>query len=496
MSALFNESRSSASVNPLASSTSFWADEEESPWGAPPPSNPAPSTAAADNLTSSNPFASTGGSSSATQAQSTVSAPVFGSSTGFGDDDDDALGNPFGGPTSTGFGSSALDDGPLQSPTANPFAAPKSSTSSSSAGFGSTTGRFGGDERAQQSAAERTPYSDTASIDGSGRAEVNNRGSGAYSAYQQPASPQRAAPTHNGGGFSSYQQSPQSANLYGSNYAYSQPSNSYASPQHPSSAPYPNYNQQPYGTRQDPYSPYNNNHQQHPQHQQQYRQQGPPQHQGPPPAQGQYQRQQQQPPHAGPGAYGGPHPPPHHQQQQQQQYQQHQPPPQQQHQQQQQRAAQQAANPPTPYSPFARVDSLNTRRETLEEMYGVPENFLEVEVKNPITHGFGRKMYTDYEIVTRTNIPAFKVRYSTVRRRYSDFEFFREILERETTRVNIPPLPGKVLTNRFTDEVIEARREGLERFLSIVAGHPLLQTGSKILSAFLQDPAFDKSQWM
>ena len=66
-------------------------------------------------------------------------------------------------------------------------------------------------------------------------------------------------------------------------------------------------------------------------------------------------------------------------------------------------------------------------------------------------------------------------RHSAVRRRYSDFEAFRDILERESTRVNIPPLPGKVFTNRFSDEVIEARREGLERFLTIVAGHPLLQ---------------------
>ena len=75
----------------------------------------------------------------------------------------------------------------------------------------------------------------------------------------------------------------------------------------------------------------------------------------------------------------------------------------------------------------------------------------------------------------QTNIPAFKLRHSLVRRRYSDFEAFRDIRERESTRVNIPPLPGKVFTNRFSDEVIEARREGLERFLTIVAGHPLLQ---------------------
>lgn len=106
--------------------------------------------------------------------------------------------------------------------------------------------------------------------------------------------------------------------------------------------------------------------------------------------------------------------------------------------------------------------------------------------------GYSRKMYTDYEIIcrvswtsqryqeiinastedanmgycaTKTNIPAFKVKQSSVRRRYSEFEYFRDILEQETVRVTIPPLPGKVFTNRFTDEVIEHRREGLERFL-------------------------------
>ncbi|KAI6131608.1 Phox homologous domain-containing protein [Pisolithus croceorrhizus] len=171
-------------------------------------------------------------------------------------------------------------------------------------------------------------------------------------------------------------------------------------------------------------------------------------------------------------------------------------------------------------SPFARSSAfeeprLQGREQTIEEMYSVPEGFLEIEVRNPQTHGYSRKMYTDYEIVCRTNIPAFKLRHSSVRRRYSDFEAFRDILERESTRVNIPPLPGKVFTNRFSEEVIESRREGLERFLSIVAGHPLLQvgyyqgmlvstysppgyqqTGSKVLCAFLQDPGWDKSQWL
>ena len=108
------------------------------------------------------------------------------------------------------------------------------------------------------------------------------------------------------------------------------------------------------------------------------------------------------------------------------------------------------------------------------------------KVRNPQTHGTSRNMYTSYEIVCRTNIPAFKLKHSVVRRRYSDFEYFRDILERESARVSIPPLPGKVFTNRFSDDVIEHRREGLQRFMQIVVGHPLLQTGSKVLASFVQ----------
>ncbi|RPA85130.1 Phox-like protein [Ascobolus immersus RN42] len=135
------------------------------------------------------------------------------------------------------------------------------------------------------------------------------------------------------------------------------------------------------------------------------------------------------------------------------------------------------------------------RPQSFEEIYGPPENFLEVEVRNPQTHGVGRKMFTDYEVICRTNIPAFKLKNSSVRRRYSEFEAFRDILERETSKVTIPPLPGRVFTNRFSDDVIEHRREGLERFLQIVVGHPLLQTGSKVLAAFVQDPNWDKNSW-
>lgn len=132
------------------------------------------------------------------------------------------------------------------------------------------------------------------------------------------------------------------------------------------------------------------------------------------------------------------------------------------------------------------MGTMPARVQTFEEMYGAPENKLEIEVRNPQTYGTSGKMYTSYEISCHTNIPAFKLKDSVVRRRYSDFEKFREILKQESTRVTIPPLPGKVFVNRFSDDVIELRREGLQRFLQIVAGHPLLQTGSKALGSFVQ----------
>ena len=92
-----------------------------------------------------------------------------------------------------------------------------------------------------------------------------------------------------------------------------------------------------------------------------------------------------------------------------------------------------------------------SKSQTLEEAYGEPANFLEIDVGNPQTHGFGRARYTDYEVHVRvctrvarrlmgwlilaqpqTNLPVFKLKDSKVRRRYSDFVWLREELERES----------------------------------------------------------------
>ena len=44
---------------------------------------------------------------------------------------------------------------------------------------------------------------------------------------------------------------------------------------------------------------------------------------------------------------------------------------------------------------------LQTKKQTLDDAYAVPANFLEIDVCNPITHGVARNRYTDYEIRMR-----------------------------------------------------------------------------------------------
>ncbi|GLD49413.1 sorting nexin-3 isoform X2 [Lates japonicus] len=99
-----------------------------------------------------------------------------------------------------------------------------------------------------------------------------------------------------------------------------------------------------------------------------------------------------------------------------------------------------------------------------------------------------------------TNLPIFKLKESCVRRRYSDFEWLRAELERES-KVVVPPLPGKALIRQlpfrgddgiFDDSFIEERRQGLEQFLNKVAGHPLAQN-ERCLHMFLQDESVDKN---
>ena len=80
---------------------------------------------------------------------------------------------------------------------------------------------------------------------------------------------------------------------------------------------------------------------------------------------------------------------------------------------------------------MSNVDNCS-KKQTLDDAYAAPANFLEIDVINPITHGVAGKRYTDYEVRLKTNLPVFRVKESSVRRRYSDFEWLRNELERDS----------------------------------------------------------------
>jgi hypothetical protein len=46
---------------------------------------------------------------------------------------------------------------------------------------------------------------------------------------------------------------------------------------------------------------------------------------------------------------------------------------------------------------------LNVKKQTLDDAYAAPANFLEIDVINPITHGVSKKRYTDYEVRMRVS---------------------------------------------------------------------------------------------
>lgn len=55
---------------------------------------------------------------------------------------------------------------------------------------------------------------------------------------------------------------------------------------------------------------------------------------------------------------------------------------------------------------------LNVKKQTLDDAYAVPANFLEIDVVNPVTTiGVGKKRYTDYEVRMRVSICSLSVLY-------------------------------------------------------------------------------------
>ncbi|XP_053856397.1 sorting nexin-11 isoform X2 [Vidua macroura] len=115
------------------------------------------------------------------------------------------------------------------------------------------------------------------------------------------------------------------------------------------------------------------------------------------------------------------------------------------------------------------------------------EELTTVRVQDPRVQNEGSwNSYVDYKIFLHTNSKAFTAKTSCVRRRYREFVWLRRQLQRNAGLVPVPELPGKsAFFVGSTDEFIERRRRGLQRFLERVVQSAVLLSDSR-LHLFLQ----------
>jgi len=91
-------------------------------------------------------------------------------------------------------------------------------------------------------------------------------------------------------------------------------------------------------------------------------------------------------------------------------------------------------------------------------------------VSKPEKVGDGMNAYVIYSVSTK-NLDGS---VATISRRYNDFSWLHDVLRSEFLHILIPPLPEKVIFDRFSPEIVEYRRKELERFLKRVLSHAYL----------------------
>ncbi|KAJ2228405.1 intercellular trafficking and secretion [Coemansia sp. RSA 485] len=116
----------------------------------------------------------------------------------------------------------------------------------------------------------------------------------------------------------------------------------------------------------------------------------------------------------------------------------------------------------------------------------------EVTVTQPRKEGEGTSSpYITYLVTTtRKNRMTREIRRYALRRRFQDFVWLHEQLAKQFVACVAPPLPGKhrleyLTGDRFSEDFVNKRKHGLERFLRRAILHPTLRT-SEHLTVFLE----------
>ncbi len=94
-----------------------------------------------------------------------------------------------------------------------------------------------------------------------------------------------------------------------------------------------------------------------------------------------------------------------------------------------------------------------------------------------------------YTVRTRTTSPHYRRSDFSVLRRFSDFLWLWDALTTNNPGIIVPPMPDKNALGRFQEQFIETRRAALQRSLSKIASHPVLQLDPD-LRLFLESDNF------
>ncbi|GJE91193.1 Vps5-domain-containing protein [Phanerochaete sordida] len=112
-----------------------------------------------------------------------------------------------------------------------------------------------------------------------------------------------------------------------------------------------------------------------------------------------------------------------------------------------------------------------------------------ISVDDPQRVGDPIRGYTMYTVHTKTNSPMYSKSAFSVLRRYSDFLWLYETLSNNNPGVVVPPVPEKSPFNRFDTQFVQQRRLALEKCISKIANHPVLQKDPD-LKLFLESDTF------
>ncbi|XP_064410155.1 sorting nexin-10B [Latimeria chalumnae] len=94
--------------------------------------------------------------------------------------------------------------------------------------------------------------------------------------------------------------------------------------------------------------------------------------------------------------------------------------------------------------------------------------------------------HISYEICIHTNSMCFTLKTSCVRRRYREFAWLREQLQKNAPSIVMPELPAKIpFFNPYNLRHVEDRRRGLQEFLEKVLQMTILLSDSRV-HLFLQ----------